>query len=487
MTASRPFLWSVLLVAAALRLALALSGGQEFFGDEIRARRGYALYDAVRTGAWDRARLQLVRADHPGFTYVVAAIAPLHHGLAQFTRHGEWKTWADIAPTLGIGAALLGLFSVAALGLVARLARAAGGDDATVGWTLLLAAASTSLLFYSRHLVPYDAALCAGLAALWLALAKPSLAGRLGSGACAGAAFMIYHGYWFFGPLTALALAWKHPAARWWRDGVAWALGGLLVVLLVWLPGALLEGADYWRAVFGFSGSITHGDFAEGGTLPFAFWWATEGWLGLGLAALLGTALGLTAARGVRWPKAAALWAILLAGGYALLAGASWAEKFVVYGRTARALTPFVCLLGGIVLARLTRTRRTAQFALLALIIAGAGANFAPHLRQRFPADVARAIRAENGGPRETVSYAAVDRQIPPPAPTRPDLVLVNAAVLHPLGRFVGYPPGEVLLDLPHPGALPAYQFEGYTPRERAELATHPPRLRLVRIAPSAN
>lgn len=487
MIASRPFFWTVLATAALLRVSLALSGGQQFFGDEIRALRGYALYDAARSGEWERARLQLVRADHPGFTYVVAAVAPVHHTLVTIGGRGEWRTFADIEPTLGLGAAVLGLFSTASLWLIARLARAAGGDATAAGWTLLLAASSTSLLFYSRHLVPYDAALAAGLAAVCLALEKPSLAGRLGSGACAGAAFAIYNGYWFFVPLAACAFAWARPPSRWGRDGLAWALGAILVVLAAWFPGALLEGRVFWRAVAGFSGSVVHGEFADGGVLPFGYWWATEGWLGLGVAALLGGALALTWPRGVRWPQAALLWTALLVGGYALLAGASWAEKFVVYGRTVRALTPWLCLLGGIVLARLTAGRPRWQNAAGLAIALGAATNFAPHLWQPFPSEVARAVREAHGVPREAVSYAGVDRQIPAPTPTRPDLVLVNATVLHPLGRFIGYPAGEVLIDLPHPGALPAYRFEGYSRAERAELEARPPRLRLIRTAPDAN
>lgn len=487
MISSRPFFWTVLVCAAWLRVALALSGGQQFFGDEIRALRGYALYDAACTGEWDRARLQLVRVDHPGFTYLVAAIAPVHHALAAFTGRDRARTFAELEPTLGIGAAILGLFSTASLWLIARLARAAGSDDDAVGWTLLLAASSTSLLFYSRHLVPYDAALAAGLAAVWLALEKPSLAGRVGSGACAGAAFVIYNGYWFFAPLAVIAFVWNRPRSRWGRDGWSWAAGAALVVLLTWLPGALLEGPVFWRALAGFSRSVVQGEFAEGRTLPFVYGWATERALGVGVAALLGGAVAVAWMGGRRWPRAALLWTALLGSGYVLLAGASQAELFVVYGRTARALTPWICLLGGLVLARLTAGQSHRQIAGVLAISLGAAMNFFPHFQQRFPADFARAVRTEHGQPREATSYAGVDRQIPAPDPTRPDLLLMNATVLHPLGAFTGYPAGEVLLDAAHPGALPAYQFEGYTRAERAELDAHPPRLRLIRTAPAAN
>ncbi len=480
---SRRIFWSILLIAAVLRASLALSGGQEFFGDEVRYARGYGLYHAVAAGKWGNLPLYAAQPDHPGFTAVAALTMPVHHALATIGGAGDWRDYRDVQRTLGLAALLLGLSSTLTLVLVHRLARAVGASEPAALWALFLAAATSCLCFYSRHLVPYDVALCAALAGLWLALRSPRWAAQFGSGLCIGAATVIYTGSWFFVPLGAAIVLATRPAGARLAAFRAWALGVGLVIVATLAPGAILGGADYWRDLRSFSDSIRHGEFSEGASLPGRYWWHTEGWFGLVLAAAAAGA-AVVARRGDAERRAVLVWAALLGGGYALLVLTSvGTETFVVYGRNARLLAPFVCLLGGLTLARLTAgaPRRTG---LLAAGLAGlAAVNFVPHFRVEFPREFGRRVRAAHGALAHQASFADVRREPVLQPIARTDLVLVNVGVLYPLGPFVGYPPGTVLAAAPHPSTLPAYQFEGYTAAQRAELRAHPPEMRLVRLA----
>jgi hypothetical protein len=481
MPGSRQFVGIVLLLSAVLRLSLAVLGGQDFFGDEIRHTRGYGIYRAVLDGEPERLKLQLVKPDHPGFSLVLGALAPVHHALATIAGHGDWSTYAGVRPTLWLGAGLLGLSSTASLFFIHRIALAAGARREAADWALLLAACSTCLWFYSRHLVPYDCALAAALGSIWLALAGRGAAAVLGSGALAAATLTLYSGYWFLVPLCALAHVGRGELGA---RALRWTLGFLLVLLPVLLPGALWEGALYWRSLVGFSGSAVHGEFAEGWSLPGRYAWATEGWFGAAVAAAI--AGGICARRGIRLGAGAPAgrWLVLLLAGYGLLVvTANLLEAFVVYGRTARALAPFVCLLAGESLAALTadlpRARRLAMIGSVALALS----NFLAHARLEFPVEFERtARRLIDGVPVRVFSFSAVQPLARLEPVTRPEFAVVNTGTLHPLGEFIGYPAGETRRRAWHPSAAPAYQFEGYTPRERGLLRQHPPEMRLVRI-----
>lgn len=483
MEPSRRLFWAILLIAAALRASLALTGGQEFFGDEVRYARGYGVYHAVLAGKWGNLPLYAAQPDHPGFTAVAALTMPVHHALAKVTGEGEWRDYRDVQRTLGLAAVLLGLSSTLVVVLVHRLTRAVGASESAALWAMFLAAATSCLCFYARHLVPYDIALGAALAGLWLTLRSPRWAAQFGGGLGVGAAAVIYTGSWFFVPLAAAVVATTRPRGTRWVAFRAWALGVGLVVVATLAPGAMLGGADYWRDLRSFSDSIRHGEFAEGASLPWRYGWHTEGWFGV-LLVVAAVGAGVIAWRSAAERRAVLLWAGVLGGSYGLLVLTSiGTETFVVYGRNARMLAPFVCLLGGIALARLAADSAWRSAAIAAGLALLAAVNLRPHFQLEFPREFAARARAAHGVMPEQASFADV-RRAPLYQPlTRPDLVLVNTGVLYPLGPFLGYPRGDVLAAAPHPSALPAYQFEGYSAGQRAALRDNPPEMRLVRLA----
>jgi hypothetical protein len=205
-----------------------------------------------------------------------------------------------------------------------------------------------------------------------------------------------------------------------------------------------------------FASTITHGAFSEGWSLPFAFLWHAEHflfvfWLAAAIYALWRlwkgerTSLIIFGLVGIAFVYAnLVLFSVVL-------------EKFVVYGRLARQLVPFLCLLAALLIESIwvagTRGRRAAML-LLAVLVIQAGLNFYPPLVQMFPADFRQAVR-------------------PIRLTLAPDeFRFLNVHFIHPftLADEPELRPHEVVLASPHPLEYLPFQYQGYTPEKRAYL-----------------
>jgi hypothetical protein len=182
-------------------------------------------------------------------------------------------------------------------------------------------------------------------------------------------------------------------------------------------------------------------------------------------------------------PRAGA-WLALLGAAYGLLVLASVVmERFVVYGRTVKPLVPLLCLLAGWALRLLIGERTWLKVLAAAALVFSGFAMAAPHFTRVFPRDVEIAVMRDLGNPKRSLSVSG-SIYIPLAFPvTRPDLVLVNAQMIYPVRAYIGYPDGRTLLRIDHPLTYPPFQFEGFTPRERAILRGEDISIRLIRLA----
>jgi hypothetical protein len=484
------FLLGLLLLSAALRVELARRGGQYFFGDEGRYDRGVALYQALGRGDAAAIRAGFAWPEHALFAPLGAAVTAVQHLGAQLTRHGDWSRPENIGFTMWIGAAVLGLFSVANILLVHRLARATGAGEAEARWAAGLMAAANAPFYFSRHLLPYPCALCAALAGLAIGLREASRRRLLLAGALLGASYHLYNGYWHLVPAGALVLAWRWRGTprNAWRSLAAAAVTGLLLGLgTPLLAGAALGGADYGRTLGAFSRSVTQGVFAEGWSLPWEYLWHSEGLAGVAVAICGAAAAALARRRGEAVPERVRLWLLALGGGYALLVlAANGLARFVVYGRTVLPFVAWGALLGGWALHALVRERRGWSAGVAAAVAGAAALQMLPHFTRTFPREFELEVLRRAGNPKHTVSFAGTIYQPLALPVTRPELLLVNAQFLYPLRHAITVPAGETLRQAEHPLSYPPFQYEGHTPRERALLRAAPVTMRLVRLADPA-
>ncbi len=449
------FLLGVLAVSVLLRFVLVLSGGQNYWPDEVRYDRSRVAIDAIWNGNWASARQALSQADHLLFGVLGLLPASL-----------ERLAGADAR----IPALFFALFSVASILLVYGVMRRLGESERASCLGALLLAVATTNFYYSRHLLPYDAAMALGLCSLYAGLRDPpSLRSSVLCGLLSCAAFLTYNGYWLLACFALLSHVLRGPRT-WrscWRRAIAAACASALPLVAIFGADAA-AGGHLLRDWVTFSHTALQGRYAEGWSLPFAYLWQAEH----SMALLWAISLLHAVWRLIQGERAKVF--ILGVAGIGVLYGglvlmSVGLEKMVVYGRQARQLVPFACILTAGALERIWTAeprRHLAVAAVLTALLAQAAVNFYQPLTQVFPAEFRRlAEEARAGGD----------------APT----LLLFAAHIYPTPSPVPAAAGRVLFARRHPLQFLPYQYEGYTPEERAALRGADIRMRLVVAVPT--
>jgi hypothetical protein len=473
-TRERTVLVVILVLAFALRVFLVLRGQQGFWADESRYYAAINAVTALAHGDFSGAlRAVAGTADHLGFKVAMILPAGLEHLL------GWGETVAGSQP---IPAIFLCFFSTANVAWVWFLARRLGAPARERLWAVTAMACSCAMTYWVRHVVPYDMALCWGLAAGYVAL-KPQprwidscLAGLLGF-----VAFVTYNGYWLL--VACFLVAHVLRALPSWREAGRRALGGLVglagtfAVLLLLVRSTL--HVDLLTSYVQFSGSINQGEFSDGHLVFFDYLWQAERltailWLGSLIAFPFLLRRGTAEDRRRGW-----LWVAIVVGmGLMLILGSDVLEKFVVYGRLARQVAPFCALLVGWTAERLFsaagRVRPVEVAAFVVLVVAGGMALSVP-IRQDFPVPFrVRALAVMTAYQRQHVGSE-------PGAVAPEKFRFLYDGFIWPNPDEKPLPPHYlVLFARSHPLAWRPYLYEGFNRAQRAQIEATDISMRLV-------
>ncbi|HKD18168.1 MAG TPA: hypothetical protein VKG23_09875 [Thermoanaerobaculia bacterium] len=440
----------IVAVSWALRIVLVMSGGQDYWPDEARYGRSRAAVAALSRGDAAAALRALDEPEHLlfGVLGVVPAAAERAFGASS-----------------KIPAAFFATFSAASVLLLWVLVGRLGGDEPVRLLAAFFFAASATQFYYARHLLPYDAAMALGLAALVVGFRSPYR--RRDSVVCgllAAAAALTYNGYGLLSAFALLAHAAREPrsVSLVARRVIFWGAGFLAPLAAVFAVDAALGGSLGGRVVE-FSGSVVQGSFAEGWSLPFAYFWHAEHLI----AVLWAIAFVWSLVRRSRGDRSETLrlglaGVVFVYGGLVVLSVVL--RKIVVYGRLARPIVPFACMLAALMVASLARRAHAGRLAaagVLGGVALQAAANFATPLVQMFPAEFLRlAEGSAPPAPRGALGLLYVGHIYPKPAPPPPDC--------------------EIVVARRHPLQFLPYQYEGYAPAARAALRATDIRMRLV-------
>jgi hypothetical protein len=440
---SRLPLVAILLLSAILRVVLALSGGQFYWPDEGR-------YQAARDGVVAVAAhdgIGLAKA-FDDFAHVLFKMVAMIPAAIEFVRGDDSR----------IPAIVFALFSVLNVWLVVEIARRldAGATAAVIAGGVF--ALSVSFFYYSRHLLPYDVAATFGLLALRAGAARPaSWRHSCACGMWAACAFLAYAGYWTLG--GAACVVHVCDVSR-LRDGArrgALAVAGLALTLSTAFLVCMLLDARALDKLTAFAQQVTQGNYQEGWRLPWEYLWHAEHFLLVLWFAALAWCI-------VEW-RTCLRTRVLRAGivglgftyGTLVLCSVGF-NLFVVYGRLARQMVPFFCLIAGTMVIRtldaVPPRRRKAVLLMTGMAVAVQVAyNYAPPLRQQFPREFiprAEAISARTGAPEPMLGYAHHIYPSPEELDIPPDAVVVYRTA--------------------HPLQFLPYQYEGFTREERERL-----------------
>lgn len=444
----------ILVASFFLRVWLILAGGQLFFPDELLYERARVAVDAALSGDIKGFFAPLRYADKFGNTLIWLVPAAIGKAVSQDPR----------LPPL-----LLCVFGIVNIWLLWKISLRTGAGESEALVAAFLLSVSTTLFYYSRHLLPYDLSMTFGLLALLVAIREPSkkrdsfLCGLLSS-----ACFLIYGGYWTLSAFTLLLHTFylsrspNEMVRRAVLSGTAFAAPFLIIVL----PDALYGGNMFFQFI-SFTRTVTQGSYAEGWSLPFEYLWHAEHFLLV--LWLAGLAYCLWEARKRTLTKQAAIGiaGILFIYGTLVVLSVGF-EKFVVYGRLVRQCVPFFCLMTAHWMIRLAQSGTMARrplAALFVLILIQAGFNFYPPLVQVFPGEFKR--KAD-----DIISLSGQGKYD-----------LLYAHYIFPEPKQVSLGSHEVLLQSPHPLEFLPYQYEGYTPENRRVLRSTDISMRLIRDA----
>ena len=448
---------SILVVSLVLRWILIFRGGQYYNSDETRYEVSREAARFLMQGQFGEALKQYtISPEHLGFK-VIGILPAL---VEQVT-----------GPSLAMPAMFLSFFSVLNLYIIFLLSRAASTSSIEPLFALAFAASSQSLLYYSRHLFPYDVSLSFGLLALYIPLVRAQTAKTLFlSGLLSFLCFITYNGYWLLAAFAVLAHTLMNSSKLSSILRKAIITGSGFVMPLALLIGAmLLSGRDMISAYQLFATSITQGLFEEGWSIPFEYFWHTEGIVFLILGALATQAIARPFKDQSRYTR---LWAGGILFIYICLIIPSLMEYFVVYARLARQMLPFLILLaaqGFIQLEhRVAHARQITQVIFIVIFVQAAW-NYSAAFQIGFPRDFAAEAQARFH------SFEFSSKRLAYGAP----VICQHNGYMIENTKFYVAPPeripqvqGQLLLSAPHPTNYPPYLYEGDPPDFRQAYRT---------------
>lgn len=475
--------YAIIVFSVLIRLALIIRGGQFYFPDENGIWTAYDfLKGFLKMNSLDSLKVFLSSFAHIGYKIIILPFLLIHLEMVKFFT-GQY----DIVSMRYIPALLMIPFSVGIIILIFKISLRSGANEEEGLLAMILGASSVTLAYFSRHLLPYDISLFFILTAIWMGLRERfGFGNSFLCGIFLSLGFLVYSGYWLSCVLgTLLLIAYGNiPLVNRFKKALALGAGIFALFLTVNLIYIIFLGTPLFTMLFGFASTINQGEFSEGWSLPWRYLWDAEH--GLLLIWILGGLFSL-----IVWVKAKdislrriIIWFLIIAGIYlGLSLGSSIFKRFVVYGRLARQMVPFFCILSAVGLSCfLVRFSLKVKAILVLIFMIQVGWNFYQPLQIRFPNETRLMLDRKYG--QENITYGWTMRsacganELPQIKNGR--FILTNATHFYPIEGFLPQPKGEIILSYKHPLSFLPYQYEGYPPYQRERLRSNPFFIQLI-------
>ena len=444
----------ILLLSLVLRWALIFKGGQYYFPDESRYQKSLDIAVSILAGGYEQALSFATNGiAHLGFE-LLGIIPAL---IESFFR------LPSVTPAL-----LFSFFSILSLYLIWKIALRIGMSDGEAQFALFVAACSHSLLYFSRHLLPYDTALFFGLLALYFGLSgKPTLKTFLFSGGLSFLCFATYIGYWAFAGFTLVFPTLFHAGKKlsFFQRAFFTFMGFISPVILLAVLMSAISSVNIFRDYFDFAQTVAQGSYSEGWILPFEYFWYAEYTLMLFLVSFCLYAM-INASRDNLKDFVTGISGVIFI--YLCFAiPSTLLHSFVVYGRLSRQLIPFLVLAstqGFFMLLKKTRYPKQIVVIVVIVLCTQAIINYHRSYEIIYPREFIKKVQEHRP------SFRMSLKRTNPGAPAickYKDLIITNAKYIYPLPETLPDIHDTALMYTPHPINFLPYQYEGHTPEER--------------------
>lgn len=465
------FVITTLLISGILRWILIIKGGQFYFPDESRYGITQDAMVLLLEGKARTALLTLVdELAHVGFK--LTALIPAF-----------FENIFDT--TLTLPAIFFSFFSILNLLLIWKIALKAGASIRVADYALLIAAFSQVLLYYSRHIFPYDQAMFFGLSALYIALgnnAKPTVS--ILCGTLSFLCLVTYNGYWAITIFPMIVNIFNGAKEKYWivKRPALLALG-FLMPLAILLMVCFVIGKDFFSDYGVYLQKIVQGSFSEGWSLPFEYFWHAEH----GFFAIVGF---LTFVALFLFFRKRNKFLYIALGGtlfvyLCLVIPSNLTHTFVVYARTARQLMPFLVLAAAYGLSYFHEWKPGSSWLVnitIAFFFIQATWNYGLAYKIIYPGEFVQ--KAQEQYPGFEISSKMM-RFYAPLVCKNNGLIAKNYHYIYTWPQLAPTVQGDILMRTPHPINVLHYQYDGYTPAERGAIRAE--YFEMVLYKPDAN
>ncbi len=443
---------SILLISSILRWILILRGGQFYFPDESRYGIAQNALVLLLDGKVKTALLVLVNElAHVGFK-ITALIPALFENIFD--------------TTLALPAIFFSFFSILNLYLIWMIALKAGATTRVANYALLIAACSQVLLYYSRHLFPYDQAMFFSLLALYVALINTKPGVSFLCGTLSFLCIVTYNGYWAIAAFPMMVNTFNGAKEKYWFVKRPTFLGlGFLTPLAILLIFCFVIGKDFFSDYGVYLQKIVQGSFSEGWSLPFEYFWHAEHGFIVVVALLTLVSLFLFLKKRNKFLYIAIGGTIFVY--LCLVIPSNVTHTFVVYARTTRQLLPFLVLTAAYGLDNLYSWKPGGRWLVnvaIVVILLQAAWNYRLAYKIVYFREFVQEVQEQY--PNFKISSKMMRFYAP--------LVCENHGLLAKNFHYIytwpqSLPPaqGDILMAAPHPLNFLPHQYDGFTREER--------------------
>ena len=447
------FVISILFVSSILRWILILKGGQFYFPDESRYGIAQDSMALLLDGKVKTALLTLLgELAHVGFKFTALIPALFENKLGT---------------SLALPAIFFSLFSILNLFLIWKIAIATDASTRVANYALFIAASSQVLLYYSRHIFPYDEAMFFGLLSLYVTLKNSNKPGiSFLSGTLSFLCLVTYNGYWVIAAFALFVNLFNGMKEKHWFVKRSTFLGlGFLAPLVLLLLLCFLIGKDFLSDYGIYLQKITQGSFSEGWSLPFEYFWHAEH--GFILIVGIFTIFALFHLK----EKENKILYIGFGGTLFVYLGlvipSNFTHTFVVYARTARQLMPFLVLTTAYGLSFLQFWKPAGRLLtniVIAVLFVQAAWNYRLEYKLFYPQEFIQELQKQY--PDFEISSKMM-RFYAPLVCRNNSVLAINYHYIYTWPQSLPTVQGDILMRAPHPINFLPYQYDGYPPAER--------------------